>query len=268
MSIFERVSELSSQGETLALVTVTETTGSAPREPGASMIVLENGTTEGTIGGGTVEHLAQEAALEAIESDLPSTATFELRPGGNTGMVCEGTMDVFINVIGPSKRLLMVGGGHIAVPVVRFANELGYDVTVIEDREDYATDDRFPAATIFNEGIEEAMERYSITPNTAVVIATRSSTFDRRAARNSLSTESFYVGCVSSEAKANHIKEGLHSDGVERAAIERLRAPIGVDVGAETPAEIALSIMTEVEAVRTGSSTDPHSQISTDTGGT
>ena len=261
MGVYRRAEELSGHGETVALVTVTHVTGSAPRDAGTVMLVRENGEIEGTIGGGTVEHLAIEAAQEAIATGTPASHEFELRPGGNTGMVCDGSMNVFINVIAQSKRLLMVGGGHIAVPVVRIAHELGYEVTVVEKREEFSTDERFPSATIVREDIETALEEYTFTGETAVVIATRSSTFDRLAAKPALESDAFYVGCVSSQSKAAHICDGLRQDGLTDADIDRFRAPIGIDVGADAPAEIAISILAEVEAVRSGGSGTPHSGI-------
>ena len=227
------------------------------------MLVREDGQFEGTIGGGTVEHLSKEAALEAIEAGEPRREQWELRPGGNTGMVCDGEMEVFINVIDGRRQLIVAGGGHIAEPVVRIGHELGYAPVVIEDREEFADPNRFPDARIITARIEEGFDEIRLTSNSAVIIATRSGTLDRRAAERALQSDAFYVGCVASESKAGHIREGLREDGLDDSAIDALRAPVGLDLGADSPAEIALSILSELEAVRTGSTARPHSRPTT-----
>ncbi|WP_331235047.1 XdhC family protein [Natronorarus salvus] len=260
MGQYSRVDELTGQGETIALVTVTAVEGSAPRDVGTSMIVHSDGRIEGTIGGGTVEHLSKTAAIEAIEERTPRRETWELRPGGNTGMVCDGSMEVFINVLEGQRQLIVVGGGHIAVPVVRIGAELGYSPVVIEDRDEFATSDRFPTARIINANVEEGFDEVTVTSNTAIVIATRNSTLDQRAAKEGLQSDAFYVGCVASETKAGHIRDGLRDGDEELMDINELYAPIGLDLGAETPSQIALSILSEVEAVRTGATHRSHSK--------
>lgn len=257
MGIFGTADELVNAGETIALVTVTAIEGSAPREPGTSMIVHADGSITGTIGGGNVEDLSREAALEAIEASEPRHEQWELRPTGNTGMVCDGYMEVFINVLEGRRRLVIAGGGHIAVPVASIGAELGYRPVVIEDRDEFADPDRFPDGEVVHGTIEEGFEQTTITENTAVVIATRSSALDRRAAAAALESKAFYVGCVASQAKASHIREGLREDGLADNTIAALRSPVGLDTGADSPAEIALSILAEVETVRTDSSAQP-----------
>lgn len=259
MGLFRRAEKATDRGETVAIVTVTAVEGSAPRSPGTSMLVREEGTIEGTIGGGTVEKLSRDAAVEAIDEGASRREEWELRPGGNTGMVCDGSMEVFINVLEGKRTLIVAGGGHIAVPVVRIGTELGYSPVVVEDRDEFADPDRFPDADVIQAPFEEGIAETTITGNTAIVIATRSSTFDRRAAQHALESDAFYVGCVASESKAEHIRAGLRDDGVDEASLDRLRAPVGLDLGADTPAQIALSILSEIESVRTGASGRSHS---------
>lgn len=252
MGVYRRIDELTAAGERVALVTVTATDGSVPREIGTAMLVREDGSIEGTIGGGSVEERSREAAVEALESGEPRHETWELRPGGNTGMVCGGSMEVFINVLESTRSLVVAGGGHIAVPVVRMAAELGYSVTVVEDRESFADPDRFPEAEVIEDRIADGLESLPLSDNTAMIIATRSSALDRKAATIGLASDAFFVGCVASDQKAEHIRDGLRDDGVSPDAIDRLRSPVGLDIGADSPAEIALSILAEVETVRTG----------------
>lgn len=261
MGIYGEVERLRGEGQTIALVTITDIEGSTPRETGTSMIVTGEGDVIGTIGGGTVEELTRKAALEAIERREPTTEHWELEPSGNTGMVCGGEMTVFINVLRGNKRLIIAGGGHIAQPLHTMADELGYEVHVIEDREEYAQPDRFPRAHVYQGDFdqttlyyEEGFEAVGVTENTAVAVATRSSTLDRIAAYEALSRGAFYVGAVASRTKADRIKEGLKDDGLDEAVVERLHSPTGLDLGGDNPPEIALSILAEITSIRNSAS--------------
>lgn len=253
MALHRRAAELTAAGETVAFATVTDIEGSAPQGVGASMLVRPDGSTEGTIGGGTVEELTREAALEAIEEREPRTAVWELRPGGNTGMVCGGEMTVFVNVLTPDARLVVAGAGHIAVPLSRMARTMGYDVSVVDDREEYADPERFDdAVTVVADDYDAGIAEVGVTDNTAVVIASRSGTFDRIAARAALERGAYYVGLVASETKAEHVADGLREDGIEESAFDRFHAPVGIEVGGADPSDVALSILAQVNRVRNG----------------
>lgn len=254
MGVYGELGERLAAGESVATVTVIEVRGSAPQDPGAMMLVRADGSTVGTIGGGTVEELSREAAVEALEEDEPRTEHWELRPDGNTGMVCGGEMSVFINVHQGDKQLIIAGGGHIARPLSRLAETMGYEVFVIDDREEYATDERFPNATTYHGDYDEGIEHVGITDNTAVAVATRSGTFDRRASRVALEGGAFYVGIVASEQKADHIREQLreNDNDVDESLLEQIRSPVGLDLGGGDPEDVALSIMAEIHMVRNG----------------
>lgn len=257
MEIYGEANRLTGEGQTIALVTITAVEGSTPREIGTSMIVTPDGDIIGTIGGGTVEELTRKAAIEAIEQNEPTTKHWELEPSGNTGMVCGGEMSVFINVLKGNKRLVIAGGGHIARPLHAMAAELGYEVHVIEDREEYAQAESFPRANVYRGDFdqttlyyEEGFEAVGVTDNTAVAVATRSGTLDRIAAYEGLTRGAFYVGAVASETKAERIREGLRDDGIDESLVQNLHSPTGLDIGGDTPAEIALSILAEITKVR------------------
>lgn len=252
MGLHGTVEALTDAGETVALVTVTDVEGSAPQDPGAEMVVRADGTTEGTIGGGTVEELSRKAALEAIEEGTPRTERWELTPEGNTGMVCGGEMTVFVNVVQGRKRLVVAGGGHIGKPLSELGQVMGYDVAVVDDREEYADPDRFEGAEVYHGDYDEGIAEFGVTENTAVAVATRSGTTDRIAARAGLTRGAFYVGVVASETKADRIREGLREDGVEESLVEGLRSPAGLDLGGGDPEHVALSMLAEVTAVRHG----------------
>ena len=252
MGLYRTAADLTDAGETVALATVTAVEGSAPQSPGATMLVRADGTTEGTVGGGTVEELTREAAVEAIEERSPRTERWELTRDGNTGMVCGGEMTVFINVLAGGPRLLVAGGGHIAETLSRLAAGMGYEVFVVDDREAFADPERFPDAETYAGDYDAGIAAFGVTDNTGVVVATRSGTFDRVAAREALDRGAYYVGLVASDDKADHVRSGLRDDGVGDDALSRLHAPVGLPVGGSDPEDVALSALAQLNRVRHG----------------
>lgn len=255
MTVFERADDLVASGESVAMLTVVGKDGSAPREVGAKMLVT--GTDEyGTIGGGTVEGLAIEDAREVLDGSANAgVRTYELRPGGNTGMVCGGSMDVFVDLIRGTKRLYVAGGGHIAVDLARMASVTGYAVTVVDDREEYAAADRFPDETRTIHGdYGEELGSLPMTAETAVVVATRSGTFDQHAVAAALDGGAGYVGLVASETKTDHVFDSLAEEGYDRRDLARVRAPVGLDLGGGGPHDVALSVLAEMSRDRHGAS--------------
>ncbi|WP_306061762.1 selenium-dependent molybdenum cofactor biosynthesis protein YqeB [Natronococcus wangiae] len=253
MTLFDRVDVLVKQGRPATMLTVVDKNGSAPRDVGAKMLVTEE-DEYGTIGGGTVESLAIDEAREILRGDAePGVRTYELRPGGNTGMVCGGSMDVFIDRIRGRSRLYVAGGGHIAVELAAIGDRLGYDITVVDDREGYASPDRFPAGTDTIHGdYDEALSELPMTSETAVAVATRSGTFDQQAVAAALDGGAGYVGVVASEDKAAHIFDSLLEDGYSRRDLVRVRSPVGLDLGGGGPEDVALSILAEMHRDRHG----------------
>ncbi|SEW30057.1 selenium-dependent molybdenum cofactor biosynthesis protein YqeB [Natrinema salifodinae] len=257
MTIFDRVDELVTRGRPAAMLTIVGKDGSAPRDVGAKMLVTDDGE-HGTIGGGTVEGLAVDEAREVLRGDAePGVRTYELRPGGNTGMVCGGSMDVFVDRIRGRARLYVAGGGHIAVELAAMGRQLGYDVTVVDDREEYAAPERFPdGVDVVHGDYGETLSELPMTSETAVAVATRSGTFDRRAVAAALDGEAGYVGVVASETKAEHIFDSLLENGYSRRALVRVRAPVGLDLGGGGPEDVALSILAELHRDRYDASGD------------
>ncbi|PSQ25475.1 xanthine dehydrogenase [Halobacteriales archaeon QS_9_68_17] len=255
MSVFEAVNELVERGEPAAMLTIVDKDGSAPRDVGDRMVVTEDGEF-GTIGGGTVEHLAVEDA-RAVLADEADTGvrTYELEPGGNTGMVCGGTMDVFVERLRGRARLYVAGAGHIGVELAPLAERLGYDVTVVDDREEYADPDDFPDATeVIHGDYGDALAELPMTDETSVAVATRSGTFDRRAVAAALDGDAGYVGLVASETKAEHVVDSLAEEGYGRRELARVRAPVGLDLGGSGPEDVALAVLSEANADRYGAS--------------
>ncbi|UHQ96187.1 selenium-dependent molybdenum cofactor biosynthesis protein YqeB [Natrinema halophilum] len=251
MTLFDRVDELVEQGRPASMLTVVGKDGSAPRDVGAKMLVTDE-DEYGTIGGGTVEGLAVDEARDVLRGDAdPGVRSYELRPGGNTGMVCGGSMDVFIDRIRGRSRLHVAGGGHIGVELAAMGNRLGYDVTVVDDREEYASSDRFAAeADVVHGDYDEVLAELPMTSETAVAVATRSGTFDRQAVAAAIDGGAGYVGVVASEDKAAHIFDSLLEEGYSRRDLVRVRAPVGLDLGGGGPEDVALSVLAEMHRDR------------------
>ena len=253
MSLFEDVSEVVADGEPAAMLTVVDKEGSAPRDVGTRMLVTADGEY-GTIGGGTVESLAVEEAREVLIGDAtPGVRTYELEPGGNTGMVCGGQMDVFVDRIHGKPRLYVAGAGHISRELAPLAVRLGYEVTVVDDRESYADPDRFPPAIeVVHGNYGDVLRELPMTAETAVAVATRSGTFDQQAVAAAVDGGTGYVGLVASDRKAEHVLSSLVADGYSRADLARVRAPVGLDLGGGGPEDIALAVLAEVHRDRHG----------------
>jgi len=251
MSLFERLDELATQGVPAALLTIVRKDGSAPRDVGDKMVVTADGEY-GTIGGGTVEHLAVQDARSVLSgADDPGVRTYELERGGNTGMVCGGEMDVFIDRVRGQARLYIAGGGHIGVELAPLAERLGYAVTVVDDREAYADPAQFPDDTdVIHGDYGEALGDLPMGRETAVAVATRSGTFDQDAVAAALDGDAGYVGLVASETKADHVLDSLAAAGYARRDLSRVRTPVGLDLGGSGPAAVALSVLAEVSMDR------------------
>lgn len=253
MSLFETVSQLVDSGEPVVILTVVGKDGSAPRDVGAKMAVTADDEF-GTIGGGTVEALAIEEAREVLaDSKEPGVRTYELEVGGNTGMVCGGTMDVFIDRVAGNARLFVAGGGHIGQVLAPLAQELGYEVTVVDDREEYANPALFPDdIEVVHGSYGDVLGDHHMTVESAVAVATRGSTFDARAIAAGLDNGAGYVGLVASETKARRVLETLADDDFAWSDLLRVRSPVGYDLGGSGPEDVALAILAELHALRHG----------------
>jgi xanthine dehydrogenase accessory factor len=232
--------------------------GSTPRDVGSKMVVYADGRTEGTVGGGKMEALVTEAAAEAIAQGASRMVHYDLRDLelGDPG-ICGGAIDVFVDVTVPSPTLLLAGAGHVAMPVAEIGYMCGFRVVVVDDRADMASEERFPhAAERIAGDIVEALTAYPVTPNTYVVIVTRGHALDEEALRAVIDSEAAYVGMIGSRRKVRVILGHLREDGIDEALIDRVHSPIGLDIGSETPAEIAVSILAELIRERRGAVRD------------
>jgi len=242
-------------GQRVAMLTVVRTVGSTPRRGGAKMLLAEDGRMAGTIGGGTLEERALQEAAQALKEGRSRLTHYELTGAGENSLgLCGGSMDVSIEILEPPLRLLLVGAGHIAVPLAAMAVMTSMDVIIVDDRPEYATRERFPSAKEVHVVAYDRNTRtlgplpVSITPSTAVVIATWG--WDEAALRQVLPTPAYYIGLVASRHKKKLIFDHLVKEGFTVSELERVRAPAGLDVGRDMPGEIAVSILAEILMVR------------------
>ncbi len=254
--VFAAVSKAIDAGEPAALVTIVSTTGSTPQRIGAKMLVYSDGRTVGTIGGGCYENDAFWKAREAIAQRKPQLVHYELSDdfAQETGLICGGQMDVYIEPIEPSPELYIVGAGHVGYHLARVAHEVGFVVHIVDDREKFANAERFPtAAEIVVDDIPQWIARTTLPPHAYVVVVTRGHTNDLEAMRALAPRDLRYLGLIGSRAKVARIYDELLKDGrLSPDRLERVHAPIGLDIGAVTPQEIAVSILAELIAVKHG----------------
>jgi xanthine dehydrogenase accessory factor len=253
--VFAAVADALDRGEAAARVTIVSTTGSTPQRVGAKMLVFADGRIVGTIGGGCYENDAFWKAKEAIVNRRPELVHYELSDdfAQETGLICGGQMDVYIEPIEPSPELYVVGAGHVGFHLARLAHEVGFQVHVVDDREKFANTERFPnAAEIAVEDIPAWIERTKIPAHAYVVIVTRGHTNDLDALRALAPRDLRYLGLIGSRAKVARIYDALVEEQVPPELLTRVHAPIGLDIGAVTPQEIAVSILAELIAVKHG----------------
>jgi xanthine dehydrogenase accessory factor len=253
--VFSAVAEALERGEPAALITIVSTTGSTPQRVGAKMLVFGDGRSVGTIGGGCYENDAFWKAREAIGHRRPQIVRYELSDdfAQETGLICGGQMEVYIEPIEPSPELYVVGAGHVGFHLARLAQDVGFRVHVVDDREKFANRERFPdAAEVVADDIPEWLGRTSLPAHAYVVIVTRGHTNDLEALRALAPRELRYLGLIGSRAKVARIYDALTADGTAADHLKRVHAPIGLDIGAVTPQEIAVSILAELIAVKHG----------------
>ena len=262
MDLYEEIVRLRKDGRRGAVATIVNVRGSIPSFKSAKMLVRDDGSLVGTIGGGCVEAEVWQAAREVMESEKPRTLTFDLNqdPKYDAGLVCGGTIEIFVEPILPPADLYIFGAGHVAASLYKIARIAGFDVTIIDDREAYANRERFPEAQqIIAEDFEKAAAQLTPGEFSYIVIVTRGHRDDMRILRWAVQTPARYVGMIGSKRKIITIFKELQQEGLPANLFERVHAPIGLDIGAITPEEIAVSITAELIARRRNVERDlPH----------
>jgi xanthine dehydrogenase accessory factor len=253
--VFTALADALERGEAAALVTIVSARGSTPQRVGAKMLVFADGRTVGTIGGGCYENDAFWKAREALGNQRPTLVHYELSDdfAQETGLICGGQMDVYIEPVEPSPELYIIGAGHVGFHLARVAHEVGFRIHVIDDREKFANTERFPdAVQVVADDIPAWLERTALPPHAYAVIVTRGHRNDLEALRALASRELRYLGLIGSRAKVARVYEALVEDHMPADVLKRVHAPIGLDIGAVTPQEIAVSILAELIAVKHG----------------
>ena len=249
LEIFEEIVRLGRYGQPSALATVIASNGSSPRKSGAGMLVKNDASIIGSVGGGSVEQDVIAAALEVMRTGAPRLLDFHLTE--RFGHVCGGTMHVFIQPNPIEYSLIIAGAGHVGSALVPLARYAGYRVTVIDPREEYARPERLPEADrVIADDAALAMARLAVPPSTAIVIATTDFQQDFDAVKAALQTPAGFIGLIGSKRKKAALEETLRQAGYPPEQISRITVPVGLDIGAETPREIAVSIIAQLIACR------------------
>jgi xanthine dehydrogenase accessory factor len=259
--VFAALSDALEEGQEVALVTIVAATGSTPQRVGAKMLVYSDGRTVGTIGGGCYENDAFWKAREAIKARKPLNVKYELNDdfAQETGLVCGGQMEVFIEPVEASPDVYIFGAGHVGYCLAKMAHDVGFRIHVIDDREKFASAERFGGGIdVTVEHIPTWLEQHTLPPTSYAVIVTRGHTHDLDALRALASAQIRYVGLIGSRAKVKRIYDELRREGMPPESLRAVHAPIGLDIGAITPQEIAVSILAELIAVKHGKIAEPN----------
>jgi xanthine dehydrogenase accessory factor len=253
--VFAALAEALDRGEEVALVTIVGSTGSTPQRVGAKMLVYADGRTVGTIGGGCYENDAFWKARETIKARRPLNVKYELTDdiAEESGLICGGQMEVFIEPVEPSPDVYIFGAGHVGYFLARMAHETGFRVHVIDDREKFASTERFgEGIDVIVDDIPGWLATHTLPPTAYAVVVTRGHKHDIDALRALTGSPLRYVGLIGSRAKVKRIFDALREEGASADVLRRVHAPIGLDIGAITPQEIAVSILAELIGVKHG----------------
>lgn len=253
--VFRAVHDVLQRGESAALVTIISTEGSTPQRVGAKMLVYADGRIVGTIGGGCYENDAFGKARHALKTRKPLVAKYELADdfAEESGLICGGQMEVYIDPLESSPHLYLVGAGHVSYHLGRLASIVGFRVHVIDDREKFSNRERFPDADeVVIDEIPAWIEKTEIPAHAYAVILTRGHRHDLDALRALATRELRYLGLIGSKAKVARLHDALRENGIRIVNPDRLYAPVGLDIGAITPEEIAVSILAELIAIKYG----------------
>ncbi len=250
--IITALDEALQRDEPVALATVVEVRGASPAQVGFKLLVRPDGSMLGNLGGGALERRVREEAVAALQKGRSCLVHYTLREEGRdaVGMLCGGEVTVFVEVYQSASTLLIVGGGHIGQPLVEMARIVGFSVQVVDVRPERATVPQLDPA--------------AITPWTYVVLITEDHVTDQQALRQVLDTPAAYVGMIGSQRKVGVIFDHLRAEGVSEEQLAHVRAPIGLDLGGRSPAEIALAILAEIVQVRYGGTGQPRASSSTE----
>jgi xanthine dehydrogenase accessory factor len=253
LDIYQEIVELRRQGRCAALATIINRKGSTPRKDATKMLITADGRQFGTLGGGCTEADILREAMTVMRLERPKILAFDLTEDDaeDSGLICGGTMEVFVEPILPDPYLFIFGAGHVGKSISEAVTKVGFKVAVVDDRIKYANRERFPEVdSLHAEDWDEAFNKLSITESSYIVIATRGHNHDLACLRFALRSPARYIGLLGSKRKTRLFFEKLEKEGIDPSDFDRVYAPVGIDIGSESPEEIAVSIAAELIAVR------------------
>lgn len=255
MDIYKEIVRLRREGRKAVLATIVRRQGSTPRKNQAKMLIHEDGSSVGSIGGGWTEAEVRKEAEWVVETGQTSLKKYHLsqEDAEADGLICGGTVEVFVEPILPDPKVAIMGAGHIGQTIAQAAHRVGFKVAVVDDRESFANRDRFPEAEeISVVPFEEGLDSITLSQNTFILIVTRGYGHDQKVLEKAIETPARYIGLLGSRHKFQVIVKGLLDQGIPPQAFSRLYAPIGIRIGSETPEEIAVSVVAELIAIYRG----------------
>lgn len=257
MDVYEELVELRRSGQKCAVATIVEVTGSIPSFQSSKMLIRQDGTMVGTIGGGCTEAEVWQAARDVMDSEKPRMLRFDLgqEAAYDNGLICGGQLNVYVEPVLPVPSAWIFGAGHISKSLSKVATLAGFRTVVIDNRETYANRERFPeAAEVIAEEYEDAFAKLSANEATYAIIVTRGHRDDMRVLRWAVDQPLRYIGMIGSKRKTLEVARHLLGEGIELDKLARLHAPMGLEIGAVTPEEIAVAVVAEMIRRRRDSS--------------
>lgn len=259
MDIYEEIVRLRKIGQKCAVATIVQVNGSIPSYESAKMLVREDGSMVGTIGGGCVEAEVWNAAREVIETEKPKHLTFSLGQDAayDNGLICGGQLNIFVEPVTPQPQAYIFGGGHVSKSISKIANMAGFSTVIVDDREAFANAERFPEAeATYAEAYEDVFPKLPVTSSSYLIIVTRGHRDDMRVLRWAVTTDARYIAMIGSRRKTISVVRELEKEGLSRELFSKVFAPMGLEIGAETPEEIAISVVAEMIALRRAPESD------------
>ena len=263
MDLFEEIVRMRKAGQRGALATIVHTNGSIPSYESSRMLVREDGSIAGTIGGGCVEADVWAAAKDVMAKETARKMVFQLNNEASydNGLICGGTLEVFVEPILPQPVAYIFGGGHISMALAKSASAAGFGIVVVDDREQFANKERFPMALELFTSYESAFERIQPNASSYLVIVTRGHRDDMRVLAWAARTSARYVGMIGSKRKVLSVYQALEKEGYAPEEFARVYAPMGLEIGALSPEEIAISITAELVVVRRNAQAAQHKKL-------
>src|SRR6202166_4886852 len=261
--LFEEIVRMRRAGARGAVADIVHTNRSIPSYESSRMLVREDGSIAGTIGGGCVEADVWAAAKEVMQKEVPRKMVFNLNHEASydSGLICGGTLEIFVEPILPQPVVCLFGGGHVSIAVANAASAAGFGIAVVDDREAFANLQRFPMAQAVHTSYAEAFEKIRPNASSYLIIVTRGHKEDMRVLGWAVRTEARYVGMIGSKRKVLSVYKALENDGYRPEEFQRVYAPMGIEIGAVAPEEIAISIVAELIAIRRNAESGAHKKL-------